>query len=76
MNKEELIRTPVRDWLDKLKELSTAASIKDTKSVNEYLWALQIAYGELPKGQRESFMMKDDRFKTSFKTFKSGPNNK
>lgn len=75
-NKEELILTPVRDWPDRIKDLTTAASIKDAKSVKEYLRVLQAAYGELPGGQRESYYAKDDRLGRSFKAFKAGPNNK
>lgn len=75
-NKEELIRTAIRDWPDRIKDLSTAASIKDAKNVRKYLQVLQAAYGELPKGQRESFLQKDERVEASFKTFQAGPNNK
>ena len=68
--------TAIRDWSDKIKLLTTAASIKDAKSAKEYLRVLQAAYGELPKGQKESFLLKDERFAASFKTFQAGPNNK
>jgi len=49
----------IRDWPDKIKELTTSASIKDAKSVKEYLQLLQSSYGKLPEGQRESILMKD-----------------
>lgn len=74
--KGELLNTQVRDWYGKIKELTTAASIKDVKSVKEYLQVLQALYGGLPKGQRESFLVKDERFGASFKAFKASPNNK
>jgi len=45
---DEFRRTTLRDWPDKIKVLTTAASIKDFKSVGEYLKVLQVAYDKLP----------------------------
>ena len=73
---DEFRHTKLRDWSDKIKLLTTAASIKDVKSIKEYLQVLQSAYGKLPKGQRESFLSKDERFEASFKACQLGPNNK
>ena len=51
--------TPIKEWPDTIKELTTKASIKDAKNVREYLSVLQHDYGGLPEGQRDSLLKKD-----------------
>ena len=47
---EDFKAIPLRDWIDKIQQFKTAASIKDTASVYEQLQILRNKYGELPTG--------------------------
>ena len=73
--RSELGRTKVMGWAEKIKELSTAASISDVRNVKEYLTKLK-KYGVLPAGQRESFLEKDARFQMTFGSLSLGPSYK
>jgi len=47
---DEFLNTAIRDWIDKITEFNTKASVKDAKSVQGYLKFLQSKYGKLPEG--------------------------
>ena len=47
---EEFRAIPLRDWIEKIQQFKTAASIKDNASVYEQLQILRNKYGELPTG--------------------------
>ena len=73
---DEFRAIPLREWIGKVNELKTSASIKDANSIQEQLITLRRKYGDLPSGSRESFKKKDNRYEMTFIHANIEPNNK
>ena len=73
---EELRSTPVRNWSDKIKQLTSSPQFQDARSRQEHLLQLQLTYGDLPQSKLKTLLGHEKTFEKTFEAAALAPSSK